>query len=148
MQRDRLSLLHAGVGVGMGLPLIQLTPTVPRQGSCQLGAQPGAVSGLGSSPPATSRPLGFLTARQLGSHSSTPRGGEKHAPHPSLSPGTLVDQKSWTDRQTEGSRDVESLPGQVEKVLHPFRVLMGHWSWGKRQDWGEGGGGWQGTAVI
>ena len=63
-------------------PVIQLTPTVPRQGSCQLEAQPGAVSGLGSSPPATPRPLGFLTAWQLGSQSSTPRGGEKCAPTP------------------------------------------------------------------
>ena len=77
-----------------------------------------------------------------------PKGWGEACPHPSLTPGTLVDQKSWTDRQTEGSRDAESLPGQEGKVLHPFRVLMGHWSWGKRQDWGEGGGRWQGTAVI
>lgn len=63
-------------------PVIQLTPTVPRQGSCQLEAQPGAVSGLGSSPPTTPRPLSFLTAWQLGSQSSTPRGGEKCAPTP------------------------------------------------------------------
>ena len=59
-------------------------------------------------------------------------------PHPSLTPGTLVDQKSWTDRQTDGSRDAESFPGQVGRVLPLFWVLMEHWPRGKQAGLGRG----------
>lgn len=127
-----------GWGWGWGSPVIQLTPTVPRQGSCQLGAQPGAVSGLGSSPPAAPRPLGFLTARQLGFHSSTPRGGEKRAPTPASPQGL------WSTRspgQTDRQRAAEMLShfqARREKSCIPSGSSWDTGPGENRQDWGVG----------
>lgn len=140
MPQDSLSLLHAGVGVGMRLPLLYNSlPRFPGRApaSWKLSqVQSVALAPLPQPPP------GHWDSSQHGN--SVPRAAPhevgRSVPQPWPHPGTLVGQKSWTDRQTDGSRDAESLSGQVGKVLHLFWVLMGHWPWGKQAGLVRGGG--------